>query len=535
MKILKIAIGNSEEAYIENSFTEGLNIIFSDDNNKGKTIVIHSILYAIGNKPIFPSSFNYRDFYYYLEFEHAQERYVILRKDNSFIVKADDGLRMFEGVAELKHYWSAKIFKLPEIPFKTGISIVDMELFVQLFYVAQDGKDTATIFNQGYYHKDDFKNMVLSFAGDYSSDMSSEEIKKIKDNIVKLKRSRQEKVDLCEFYKSESSAAGYLSRIKDKDEFDKRVSLMDETAKQISEVRKKRSRIASQRSLWNGTLKELRSLNRDIEVGELRCMDCDSANIAYKGKGKAGFSFDVSTPEMRKQITESIQERIKAFTEEISRCDYDIERLQVELNDLMSDENVTIENIVAFKSGYKDAAEIENSISEIDIEIQRLTGKLETGATVTDEAKKKRQELFDKILQKMNEVAKIIDPERTFEYQDLFTKRGSVVSGSEETIFYIARTIALACLTNHPCPIVMDSFRAEDLSSEKEKKAIEQLSLLDRQCILTTTLKAEEKGKYSDEKEINGIDYTNHKSGKILGTDDLTEFTGLLMDFGIKV
>lgn len=125
--------------------------------------------------------------------------------------------------------------------------------------------------------------------------------------------------------------------------------------------------------------------------------------------------------------------------------------------------------------------------------------------------------MFDKILQKMNEVAKIIDPERTFEYQDLFTKRGSVVSGSEETIFYIAKIIALACLTKHPCPLIMDSFRAEDLSSEKEKKAIEQLSLLDRQCILTTTLKAEEKGKYSDdEKEINSIDYTNHKSGKIV-------------------
>ena len=56
MIINKIAIGNSQEAFIEDRFTSGLNIISSDDNNKGKTIVIQSIFYAIGNEPVFPSS-----------------------------------------------------------------------------------------------------------------------------------------------------------------------------------------------------------------------------------------------------------------------------------------------------------------------------------------------------------------------------------------------------------------------------------------------------------------------------------------------
>lgn len=60
MIIKKVALGNSEEAFIEDSFSEGLNIIVSDDNNKGKTIIIQSILYTIGNRPIFPSSFDYK-------------------------------------------------------------------------------------------------------------------------------------------------------------------------------------------------------------------------------------------------------------------------------------------------------------------------------------------------------------------------------------------------------------------------------------------------------------------------------------------
>ena len=38
MIIKKIAVGNSTEAFVEDSFTAGLNIISSDDNNKGKTI-----------------------------------------------------------------------------------------------------------------------------------------------------------------------------------------------------------------------------------------------------------------------------------------------------------------------------------------------------------------------------------------------------------------------------------------------------------------------------------------------------------------
>lgn len=75
MKILCVAVGNREEAFIENSFSGGVNIIFSDENNKGKTIIIQSILYALGNKPIFPSSFEYKKYYYYLKFEHDETEY----------------------------------------------------------------------------------------------------------------------------------------------------------------------------------------------------------------------------------------------------------------------------------------------------------------------------------------------------------------------------------------------------------------------------------------------------------------------------
>ena len=55
MIIKKFAVGNSDEAFVEENFTSGINIVSSDDNNKGKTIAIQSMMYAIGNEPTFPS------------------------------------------------------------------------------------------------------------------------------------------------------------------------------------------------------------------------------------------------------------------------------------------------------------------------------------------------------------------------------------------------------------------------------------------------------------------------------------------------
>lgn len=226
MIIRKVAIGNGEEAFIEDAFSEGLNILLSDDNNKGKTIIIQSLLYALGNKPIFPDSFNYKDFVYYLEFEHNSENYIIVRMGDEYILKYADKLRIFERMAELKKFWNSNIFSLPTIQFKGDKRIVDMELFVQLFFVGQDGKDTSDIFNSGFYHKDDFRNMLLSYSGDFESEITSTEIKNIKDKIKELRARRKEQLDLSDFYKKVTSAPEYLSKIKDREAFKKRVDKM---------------------------------------------------------------------------------------------------------------------------------------------------------------------------------------------------------------------------------------------------------------------------------------------------------------------
>ena len=130
---------------------------------------------------------------------------------------------------------------------------------------------------------------------------------------------------------------------------------------------------------------------------------------------------------------------------------------------------------------------------------------------------------------------KQIDIESEKEYEDIFTKRGTVVSGSEETVFYVSKLLASVEMTGHDCPIIMDSFRAEDLSTDKEKRVLELFGKLRNQCILTTTLKTEEIGKYDDMKNINIIDYSSHRTNKILNQYDLEEFKKLLQNMYIKI
>lgn len=64
MKVKKIAFGDSAEAFIEDRLEDNLNIIYSNDNNKGKTLVIQGLMYCLGNEPIFPAGFEYKNYFF---------------------------------------------------------------------------------------------------------------------------------------------------------------------------------------------------------------------------------------------------------------------------------------------------------------------------------------------------------------------------------------------------------------------------------------------------------------------------------------
>ncbi|MGN0592285.1 MAG: hypothetical protein ACI4JQ_03460 [Ruminococcus sp.] len=535
MIIKKLAIGNSEEAFVEKSFTDRLNIISSDDNNKGKTIVIQSLMYALGNEPTFPTSFDYQKYYHYVEFEVESTIYKICRHAHGIVLKHGTTLMIFDNVSELKRYWTKHIFRLPIITKNQIQKIVDPVLFFQLFFVGQDKKDTSNISHPGLYNKQDFYSMLYDFCNIGGVEFDDKEVQQIKEKIKKLNQDKSLLLREFEVLKSSNSPISYLSSINDKINFEKKLIKLEGNRKKIEELKKDRNRTATLKSKWETTLKELQSLNRTINCGELRCMDCNSTNIAFSSSDKKSYSFDVSTTEMRKEIIESIIEKIKSYGEEIERLSYEIAKTQMELQTMMDDDEVSLEAIVAYKQEIFSASDAERKIKSIDDHISTLSSQLKITTDRSKSKKLQRESILNSIITKMNETYHKIDSNSNQEITDLFTKRYEVYSGSEATIFHLVKLYSIREVTQHHYPIIIDSFRAEDLSTQKETIVLDLFKKFDNQIILTTTLKKQELGKYDNMQGINHIDYKHHVPSKILSKDYLQEFISLIGSISLKI
>ena len=537
MKIMKVAVGNSTEAFIEGRFTDGLNIISSDDNNKGKTIVIQSMMYAMGNEPTFPTSFEYQKYYYYVEFEEREKVYQICRSGDGFVLNQGSSILIFDNVAELKRYWSKHIFALPSIVKNQLSMIVDPVLFMQLHFVGQDKKDTSNIAHHGFYNKQDYIEMLYAYAGLGGEQLSQDRIDEIRHRISELSDEKKVLLQQHKILKSKKVSVSYLSAESDRLAFGEKVANLERVQSKINELRKARNAATTRKSKWEHTINELRSLNRSISCGELRCMDCNSTNISFStGEAfQASYSFDVSTVEMRTEIINSISEKIKAYAEEIQRLSADICAEQERLQTLMDDEAVSLESIVAYKKDIFSASDAEIRIKEIESEIAPLKSQLIANESSSQEAKEQRVTLLSEILRKMNELYRQIDPDGNLTYTSLFTQRNEVYSGSEATVFHLVKLLALQQIMKHDCPIIVDSFRAEDLSTGKEETVLEISKSIDNQVIFTTTLKHEELGKYDSVDGVNHINYISHIPSKILDGRYVRDFLTLLSALSIKL
>ncbi len=537
MKIIRVAVGNSSEAYVESNFTDGLNIISSDDNNKGKTIVIQSMMYALGNEPTFPTSFEYQKYYYYVEFEESGKTYHVCRSSHGFVLRQGTSILIFDNTSEFKRYWSKSIFPLPSIVKKQLLRIVDPVLYVQLFFVGQDKKDTSNIVHHGFYNKHDFVEMLYAYAGLGREQLSQGEIDEIKSRLAALSDEKEILKQQHRILKSTKTPVSYLSTESDRLAFGEKIASLEKVQAKIAELRKARNTATVRKSKWEHTISELRSLNRTISCGELRCMDCNSTHISLSiGEiMQTSYSFDVSTPEMRNEIINSISEKIDAYTEEIERLAAEIGVEQNRMQSLMDDETVSLESIVAYKKDIFSAAEAEKRIKEIETDISSLKSRLTANESSSHETQEQRNVLLSSVVQKMNELYQRIDPNGNITYTSLFTSKTEIYSGSEATVFHLVKLFALQLVLQHDLPIVIDSFRAEDLSTGKENVILEISKSIGNQIIFTTTLKREEMGKYDSVEGVNHIDYQSHAPSKILSMKYVQDLKNLLSIFSMDI
>lgn len=448
MIIKAIYIGNTNEAYVFEDFKSGLNIIFSDDNNKGKTIALQSIMYCLGNVPAFPTTFKYQDYFHIVYVEHNEELIKICRKSKNFVIKKGEEYAVFDNTAEFKRYWNKNIQELPVIK-KDGVArIVDSELLVQLFFVGQDKKTTSDIINKGWYKKDDFYSLLYAMAGVNNCSTEIEDAETVKKKIHNLKAKKGILLKENKILKDNNVAYEYLSATNDKTALENMLKEVERIKDKLLAFKKERANAVSRRTKNELALKELRSLNRTMKTGQITCLDCGSKHIAYES-ADSEFSFDISTSAMRKQILDAVKEKIDTYNEEIDRLTKEIIICQSELDSSIQADDIPLEALLVVRQEMEGVKDADIRINEIDSELQKLVDQLTEKEAMSDDVVKKCEKLLEDIVNSMNEFYKVVDSANEIAYNDIFTARDKIYSGSEATEFHLARMFAFEKVLQH--------------------------------------------------------------------------------------
>lgn len=532
MIIKTIAFGNWEEAFIETRLKNQVNVIFSDDNNRGKTLVIQSLMYALGNSPIFPSTFDEDNHYYYVEAETRGRCIEVIRRRNNFSVLQENEIHVFDNVSDFKHFFDQFIFRLPRYSIQGTQSVSDLSLFFQLFFLPQDKRNTSNTINHGYTNKDDFLEMVMSMGTPLNIDQGIEDTKSLKKDIDNISRqiSRLERRNL--FSRQNPDLAIRVQSGYSNSKFKKFEQQVREINKQISTVSNRRNRELNRKIKLDNLVNELRSLNQNIEIGRVKCGDCGSEKIVYTS---GDLVFEITNDLVRKQILSSIASQITQRSEIISSLSDELGVLQRKNQEILLEIPTEVADMIIFKDQIADESKNDEEIAALQARIADLKKQLSIAESAVNLTNALRRKVIDNIVIAARKNYKDIDPTSDVKLESLFTKFNETYSGSEGQIFYYAKLKAISEILKLPFPIIVDSFREGEISTEKESKMLDGYVSLKKQVIVTSTLKNQEyyENKYSDLYFINPIDYSHISANKILSTSYKAEFQKLLRKFNL--
>ena len=533
MIIKSTAFGNFEEAFIEDRFENKTNIIFSNDNNRGKTLLMQGLAHSLGYDSIFPSGFNYKSYYFYSKFELNEKEYEIVRKGNSILLLENENLNVFNSISEFKHFFDKGIYKLPRIEKDGEIKPVDLSMFYELFFLGQDSRNTSNLIVKGRNNKQDFKSMVYSMLGVSITSEQKYDIDELKEQkkIIELKiKTEKKKITIL---KKNPDIATFISSTANNMDFKKTSKQLAESHKNIAELKKQRNREENRKIKLENLIIELNSLNRSLNEGKVKCSECGSNKIIFANQD---FEFDVSNNLVRANILKSIKENITIKGEIVDELNGEIFKEQQLINKFLNSTTPDEKNYILFKDEILDSTEVDKLVSNLQKEVAEVEKLINNNETKISSNKEKQKEILDSILLEMKSLYSKIDKEGSLEFVDLFTKTGVTYSGSEGQEYYFCKLLALNNILSHEFPIIIDSFREGELSSKKENLMTEVLIKLKKQVILTSTLKDEEydTDKYLKLKNVKVMDYSDIEDSKILNPSHAESFIGLLSKFGIK-
>ena len=405
-------------------------------------------------------------------------------------------------------------------------------------FIGQDDISSAKI-TAGQFNKDDFTEMLYAIAGFDGRELDSAEeiaLKRRRDELKGLIKSLAKEASALNARGTALSAISATTDARDMQEFLKE---LDSARAEVTDLRKTRSRYLARLTKNQIVLDELNSLRREVKSGKLVCLKCGSVSVGYQ-MADSDVIFDVTSPDMRTQIINTLKERIYAIEADLDALERNLRKSQNRLSGLLSkNDEFSLMDVVACKDEYLNEQEIDQKMQEAQRELDDVKDKLESDRVLTSEIAKLRKEFMDDLLGKMNLARRAIsDNTEESSYESLFSTKANVYSGSDGTIYFAARTFAIASKIDHGMPIMIDSFRADDLSSDREDRLLDLLGKLDNQIILTTTIKREESAgpdasKYERDPRVYAINYSNHEINRIMSDVYNDRFAEKAADFGL--
>ena len=536
MIIKTVAFGNFDEAYIENRFNDKVNVIFSSKNDRGKTVLFQSMMYALGNEPIFPNSFNKDDFLFYCKINSEGIDYEILRDKNHFIVKDSDEISHYDSVSLFtKDFFCKKIYALPYYLKDNLPNLTELFLFYQLFFVPQDTRDTSIIFSSGFRTKTDFLAMLESILvpKDFIEDPAK--IDSLKRDYQNKQRQINQLYDKNKFISNHPNIASQVLPGVSAEEIKKIKTTIDDLNKRKSDIVKQLNREYNRKSQLITLLSELDSLNRAIESGSILCADCGSPNVIFKKSEK--IQFDLSNDVVRSEIKKSIKKEIE---EKIVRCqEFENQKhtLEKQLQDLIEQTPSDSTDVLLYRVEIERAKETNEKIELLQKELNTLNEQL-TELTANNIKREETLKIAkDELLQNIIRTFADFDTGADSKVNDFFTKKGRNLSGSEPSVFYFSKLYNYHKYLNLPFPIIIDSFREGEIDSSKEERMITLFKELDCQVIVSATLKDSElsANKYSSRNDLNAIDYGSFQENHILSPNYVAEFKTIMANLGLKI
>ncbi len=532
MIIKKVAFGNKSEAFIEERFLNKTNIIFSNDNNRGKTLLIQGIVYSIGYESIFPSGFNSKEYFFYSKIEFEETEFEFLRKGNSILVLSKEQLNVFNSISEFKYYFDKEVIQLPKVDKDGELKSVDLSLLYELFFLGQDKRNTSNIIVKGLNNKIDFINMIYALRGVSITSENKYDIENLKSQKSILEGRIKAETRKISIIKSNPEIATFISSASNNIEFKNTSNQLSELHQNISELKKSRNREENRKIKLENLIGELNSLNRSLSEGKVKCAECGSSKIIFSNDD---FEFEVSNSFVRQNILDSIRKSINIKREIIGEFNNEIIKEQEQISKLLERTTPEAKNYILFQDEIIDSKDIDKIVLNLQNELTELENKLKNNEVKIVSNKELQKSILTDILDEMKLLYAKIDPQGLLAFDELFTKNGVTYSGSEGQEYYFCKLIALNNILKHNFPIIIDSFREGELSSTKESLMIDEFIKLKKQVILTSTLKDEEydSDKYFKIEGINVIDYSQVEDSKLLQSSLANDFSKIIEKFGI--